>query len=84
MHLPFSSQVVCCALTQRQELSYVEALSRLHDTSARGGPEHLSVIIQLRAICSSGGAARAVDEEALALGEAAPSGIKKSHPFDYF
>jgi len=28
-HLPFSSQVVCCALTQRQELNYVETLSHI-------------------------------------------------------
>lgn len=56
--------VLCCALTPFQQTRYAEALSNL-DSGGRAGPEHLAAIMQLRAICSNGGASRenAQDEE---------------------
>ena len=50
--------VVCCALSEAQRASYTAALALLRELQESGGggggPEHLSAIMRLRSICSSG------------------------------
>ena len=50
--------VVCCALSEAQRASYTAALVLLRELQESGGggggPEHLSAIMRLRSICSSG------------------------------